>query len=126
MSDAHLVGPWIRRFLLEYVVSECNLARNTQCSYRDTLRLLLPFAALQLKKEVDQISVIDLSGEVVRLFLQHVEESRKCGITTRNHDWPRSTHWHASSVCVVPSTSSGAARSEQSHRNERLDHYHLS
>ena len=41
MTDpAHLVGPWVRRFLLEYVVGERNLARNTQCSYRDTFRLL--------------------------------------------------------------------------------------
>src|SRR5580700_1752597 len=84
MSDAALLGTWIRRFLLDYLVSECNLARNTQRSYRDTLSLLLPFAALQTKKEVDQISVFDLSAEVVRHFLQHLEDSRKCGITTRN------------------------------------------
>src|ERR1700730_1586642 len=84
MSDAALLGTWVRRFLLDYLVSECNLARNTQRSYRDTLSLLLPFAALQIKKEVDQISVFDLSAEVVRHFLQHLEDSRKCGITTRN------------------------------------------
>jgi integrase/recombinase XerD len=84
MSDASLLGTWVRRFLLDYLVSECNLARNTQHSYRDTLRLLLPFAALQIRKEVDQISVIDLSADVVRLFLQHLEDSRKCGIATRN------------------------------------------
>jgi site-specific recombinase XerD len=84
MSDAALLGTWIRRFLLDYLVSECNLARNTQRSYRDTLSLLLPFAALQIKKEVDQISVFDLSAEVVRHFLQHLEDSRKSGITTRN------------------------------------------
>jgi len=38
-----LLGPWVRRFLLEYLVSERDLARNTQRSYRDTLKLLLPF-----------------------------------------------------------------------------------
>jgi len=53
-------------------------------SYRDTLSLLLPFAALQISKEVDQITVFDLSAEVVRHFLQHLEDSRKCGIATRN------------------------------------------
>jgi hypothetical protein len=35
MTKANLLGPWVRRFLLEYLVSERNLARNTQCSYRD-------------------------------------------------------------------------------------------
>jgi site-specific recombinase XerD len=84
MSDTALLGTWIRRFLLDYLVSECNLARNTQRSYRDTLSLLLPFAALQTKKDVDQISVFDLSAEVVRHFLQHLEDSRKCAIATRN------------------------------------------
>jgi site-specific recombinase XerD len=28
--------------------------------------------------------VIDVSSDVVRLFLQHLEESRKCGVATRN------------------------------------------
>ncbi len=84
MTKPNLLGPWVRRFLLEYLVSERNLARNTQRSYRDTLSLLLPFAAQQAQKEIDQISVIDVSPDVVRLFLRHLEESRKCAVATRN------------------------------------------
>jgi len=84
MTKATLLGPWVRRFLLEYLVSERNLARNTQHSYRDTLRLLLPFVARHVKKEVDQILEIDLSPDMVRLFLRHLEESRKCAVSTRN------------------------------------------
>jgi integrase/recombinase XerD len=45
MTKTSLLGPWVRRFLLEYLVSDRNLTRNTQRSYRDTLRLLLPFVA---------------------------------------------------------------------------------
>ena len=52
MTRANLLGPWVRRFLLEYLVSERNLARNTQRSYRDTLGLLLPFVARHAKKEI--------------------------------------------------------------------------
>jgi integrase/recombinase XerD len=84
MIDPTVLGPWVRRFLLDYLVTECNLARNTQRSYRDTLSLLLPFAARQITKKVDQISVIDVSADVIRLFLQHLEDARKCGIATRN------------------------------------------
>jgi site-specific recombinase XerD len=84
MTKANLLGPWVRRFLLEYLVSELDLARNTQCSYREPLSLLLPFVAQQVQKEVDQISVIDVSPDVVRLFLRHLEESRKCAVATRN------------------------------------------
>jgi integrase/recombinase XerD len=40
MADKSLLGPWVRRFLMEHIVGERNLARNTQRSYRDTLCLL--------------------------------------------------------------------------------------
>jgi integrase/recombinase XerD len=32
MKDLTLLGPWVRRFLLEHLVGERNLARNTQHS----------------------------------------------------------------------------------------------
>jgi integrase/recombinase XerD len=84
MIDAAFLGPWGRRFLLEYLVSERNLARNTQRSYRDTLCLLIPFVAKKTRKEIDQLTVIDVSADMVRLFLQDLEQSRKCGAATRN------------------------------------------
>jgi integrase/recombinase XerD len=84
MSDRTLISPWIRRFLLEYLVAERNLARNTQVSYRDTLVLLLPFIARAKKKPVDRLSVEDLSPLVVRRFLEHLEKHRGCSGATRN------------------------------------------
>jgi len=83
MSNATL-GVWIRRFLLEHLVAERNLARNTQRSYRDTLVLLIPFVAAKLGKPLDRLTPIDLSPDIVRLFLAHLEESRQCSIATRN------------------------------------------
>lgn len=84
MTEAALLGPWVRRFLLEHLVTERNLARNTQRSYRDTLRLLLPFVAEHTHKTVDQLLVVDISADLTRLFLRDLEEKRKCGIATRN------------------------------------------
>ncbi len=43
MPSENLLGPWVRRYLAEHLVTERNLASNTQLSYRDTLALLLPF-----------------------------------------------------------------------------------
>ena len=40
MRETTLLGPWIRRFLLEHLVSERNLAPNTRRSYRDAMCLL--------------------------------------------------------------------------------------
>ena len=66
MSDANLLSPWIRRFLLEYLVVERNLARNTQQSYRDTLRLLLPGIAKRARRRIDLLRIEDLSADRVR------------------------------------------------------------
>src|SRR5207249_6130459 len=84
VNDVNLLGPWVRRFLLEHLVGERNLARNTQRSYRDTLTLLLPFVSEKLNRPVDRLTIIDVSADLVRLFLLDLEESRECGIATRN------------------------------------------
>lgn len=84
MNDRNLLGPWVRRFLLEYLVAERNLARNTQVSYRDTLTLLLPFISRRATMAPDRLSVLDISPDTVRAFLEYVEHERGCGIVTRN------------------------------------------
>ena len=73
MKDEPLLGPWVRRFLLEHLVAERNLARNTQVSYRDTLALLLPFASKHGGRAIDRMTVEDLTPSVVRRFLGHLE-----------------------------------------------------
>src|SRR5438270_580585 len=84
MTDHALLGPWVRRFLLEHLVDERNLAANTQRSYRDTLRLLLPFAARSARKGIDRLRVEDLSAARVRAFLVDLTDKRSCGEATRN------------------------------------------
>ncbi|CAG4926777.1 tyrosine-type recombinase/integrase [Paraburkholderia gardini] len=84
MNDRNLLGPWIRRFMLEHMVAERNFSPNTQASYRDTLTLLLPFAAKLGGFAIDRMTVEDLSPTIVRQFLDHVECDRHCGGATRN------------------------------------------
>src|SRR5438128_8979336 len=84
MREVTMLGPWVRRFLTEHLVGERNLARNTQRSYRDTLRLLLPAVARRARKPVDRLAVTDVSIDRVRQFLGDLEEQRGCGIATRN------------------------------------------
>lgn len=84
MIDKNLLGVWIRRFLLEYLVGERNLSRNTQASYRDTLTLLLPFASKRTGIAIDKMAVTDLSPSVVRQFLDYLERERHCTGVTRN------------------------------------------
>ncbi len=84
MKNDSLLGPWIRRFLLEHLVAERNLSRNTQRRSRDTLCLLLPRVAVQSKTSIDVLEVEDLSANAVRNFLAGIEEERGCSVATRN------------------------------------------
>jgi integrase/recombinase XerD len=84
VRDKGLLGSWVRRFLLEHLIGERNLARNTQRSYRDTLRLLLPFAAHRARKAIDRLTVEDLTANRVLAFLEDLEKKRGCGAATRN------------------------------------------
>jgi integrase/recombinase XerD len=84
MSKPDLVGPWVRRFLLEYLVGERHFAANTQRSYRDTLALLIPFIATATKTSVDRLRIGDVTADGIRQFLHHLEQARRCRITTRN------------------------------------------
>src|SRR5262249_56106270 len=84
MNSLTLLGPWVRRFLLEHLVAERNLARNTQLSYRDALTLLIPFVAGKLHHPVDRLTLVEVSADLVRLFLADLEQSRQCTVATRN------------------------------------------
>jgi len=84
MDNRTRLGPWVRRFLLEYLVGERNLARNTQHSYRDPLTLLLPFVATQQRTPVDRLTVEQVTPDVIRRFLAELETTRQCSVATRN------------------------------------------
>jgi integrase/recombinase XerD len=84
MTDPLRLGPWVRRFLLEHLISERNLSRGTQRSYRDTLALLIPFVARQTRKGIDALNLVHVSSDSVRRFLAYLEDSRKSAISTRN------------------------------------------
>ena len=84
MPDTSLLSRWVRRFLLEHLVAERNLARNTQKSYRDALQQFLPFIARAAHRRIERLRVEDVSPARTRAFLQDLEKSRGCGIATRN------------------------------------------
>lgn len=82
MND--LIGPWVRRFLVEYVIGERNYSPNTQHSYPDTFRLLLPFAARRCRCTVDRLTLSAIKPKTLRDFTRHLEQVRHCGPSTIN------------------------------------------
>ena len=81
------VGYWLRRFLSEYLVTVRNMSKNTIKSYRDTFKLLLPFAAKPCKKTTDDLLLTDISISRVVSFLNMLEKERKCTIRTQTKGW---------------------------------------
>jgi site-specific recombinase XerD len=84
MTNAHLIGSLVRRFLLEEVGVDRNLSVNTQRSYRDALRLLFHFMAERYATEPTQVTVEQLTADVVKTFLTYLEEERGNAVDTRN------------------------------------------
>jgi site-specific recombinase XerD len=115
MTKSTLLGPWLRRFLLEHLVTERNLSANTQKSYRDMLTILLPFATDKLSKKIERLTIDDLSASLIRQFLIHLEEGRECATSTRNqrlssiHSLARFIGQHSpeyiewcTQICLIP------------------------
>jgi integrase/recombinase XerD len=74
----------IRRFFEERLTAERALSRHTILAYRDALRLFLVFAAKQRRKECVDLSIEDLTPELVRRFLDHLEKDRGNTARSRN------------------------------------------
>ena len=119
MPDRTVLGPWLRRFLTEHIVTERNLARNTRKSYRDTFTLLLPFVSRKVRKPMDRLAVSDITSGCVLQFLTHLETDRGCSVRTRINDWLRSGRSRASSAAATRPMSNGAVISGLSRRRDR-------
>ena len=84
MPEHHLLGSYIRRFLLEHVVADRNLSRNTQRNYRDAIRVLLRFMTERHRIDPADLTVEQVTPEVVREFLQYLVQKRKNAAATLN------------------------------------------
>jgi integrase/recombinase XerD len=84
MTHNHLIGPFVRRFLLEELVADRNLSPNTQKSYRDTIRLLFGFVAERYATDPTRLTIEQLNAARVRSFLVYLEDERGNCSATRN------------------------------------------
>ncbi|HEX2715498.1 MAG TPA: tyrosine-type recombinase/integrase [Candidatus Acidoferrales bacterium] len=84
MPEHHLLGPYVRRFLLEHVVAERNLSHNTQRSYRDAIRVFLQFMTDRHRIDPVDLTVEQVTAAVVRDFLTYLKSERHNAATTLN------------------------------------------
>lgn len=84
MEKPTLLGPWVRRFLLDSMGGERHVARHTQRRSRDTLPFLVPFVATAQRTAVDRLTVAQVAPEGIRRFLHDLETTRHGSMATRN------------------------------------------
>jgi integrase/recombinase XerD len=78
------LAPTIQAFFTDYLTRQRRASPHTIAAYRDSLRLLLAFAALQCGRQPSRLEITDLDAPLVGAFLDHLENERGNGVRTRN------------------------------------------
>jgi integrase/recombinase XerD len=74
----------LQAFFTDRLIRQRQASPNTLTAYRDTLRLLLVFAAAKKGKEPSKLEIDDLDAPLIGAFLDSLEHQRKNGARTRN------------------------------------------
>jgi integrase/recombinase XerD len=74
----------LQAFFTDRMARQRQVSPNTLAAYRDTLRLLLVFAADKKGKEPSKLDIDDLDAPLISAFLDDLEHRRKNGARTRN------------------------------------------
>lgn len=78
------LAPTLQAFFTDRLVRQRQASPQTIAAYRDTLRLLIAFAAQRTGSEPSHLDVGDLDAALVGAFLDHLETDRGNGVRTRN------------------------------------------
>jgi site-specific recombinase XerD len=80
----HDLAPFLTSFLVRHLPVERCASPHTIAAYRDSLKLLLRFAASAARRSASSLHVEDLTPELILEFLSHLESTRRNSVRTRN------------------------------------------
>jgi integrase/recombinase XerD len=78
------LAPLLEAFFVERLQRQRQASPHTIAAYRDTFRLLLGFAQIQLGKPPSELLLTDLDASLVAAFLDHLEQDRDNSARSRN------------------------------------------
>jgi integrase/recombinase XerD len=78
------LAPTLQAFFTDRLIGQRDASPHTIASYRDTMRLLLAFAAEQTGKQPTALDFDDLDAPLIGSFLDHLEHERGNTPRTRN------------------------------------------
>lgn len=79
-----LLAPTLQAFFTERLTGQRQASAHTIAAYRDTIRLLLAFAAEHSGKSPSDLDIDDLQAPLIGTFLDHLEHERGNTVRTRN------------------------------------------
>ena len=80
----HPLPTYLQRFFTERLGTQLKASPNTVSSYRDTFRLLLKYAADQLRRPPTGLQVVHIDADLIGLFLADIESTRGNSARSRN------------------------------------------
>jgi integrase/recombinase XerD len=74
----------VQAFFTERLIRQRRASAHTIAAYRDTLRLLLGYAAERTARAPSALDIADLDAPLIGSFLDHLEHERGNSVRTRN------------------------------------------
>ena len=84
MKKQQYLAHFIRLFLVQYLSNERGFSENTILAYRDALKLLMQYCDERLKLKIDKLLCDQIDIEIIRNFLDYLENERNCTPSTHN------------------------------------------
>ena len=84
MTPSQPLGPVLRSFFADHLITIRGLRPSSVRSYRDTIRLLLLFVAADKRCKLTRLTLEDLTFERITAFLLYLEQERGNHARTRN------------------------------------------
>ncbi|MDT5183023.1 MAG: integrase/recombinase XerD [Mycobacterium sp.] len=78
------LAPTLQAFFTDRLIRQRHVSDNTVAAYRDTLRLLLGYAATTTGLAPSRLDLADIDASLIAGFLDHLERERGNSIRTRN------------------------------------------
>ncbi len=84
MKQKHYLSLYIQSFFMKYLPNERGGSKNTIYAYRDAIKLFLKYCDGHLKIKIDNLQCNQINADIVRNFLDYLEQERGCTPRTRN------------------------------------------
>lgn len=78
------LAPTLEAFFTDRLIKQRHASQHTIAAYRDTVRLLLRFAAEHTRTPPSDLDITDLDAPLIGAFLDHLEHERGNSARTRN------------------------------------------